>query len=114
MNFEGPSFKADGTKDEFAEEAKFFTESRLIQRDVEIIIEGVNNNVLIGTVVHPVRNVFFVRETFDLIRDFYRLDRSLKRFLNRDLLAVSTGASGSTRLVQKTFAQPKGFTFIIH
>ena len=38
----------------FAEEAKFFTESRLLQRDVKIILEGVSNQNLLGTVIHPV------------------------------------------------------------
>jgi len=42
----------------FAEEAKFFVESRLLQRDVEIILESVNNNNFVGTVVHPVRIAF--------------------------------------------------------
>lgn len=38
----------------FAEEAKYFTEVRLLQRDVQIILEGVSNNNLLGTVLHPV------------------------------------------------------------
>jgi hypothetical protein len=38
----------------YAEEAKFFVESRLLQRDVEIILESFNNNNFVGTVVHPV------------------------------------------------------------
>ena len=39
----------------FTEEAKFFTEVRLLQRDVQIILEGVSNQNLLGTVLHPVR-----------------------------------------------------------
>ena len=39
-----------------AEEAKYFTESRLLQRDVQIILEGVSNQNLLGTVLHPVSN----------------------------------------------------------
>jgi staphylococcal nuclease domain-containing protein 1 len=42
----------------YAEEAKFFVETRLLQRDVEIILESVNNNNFVGTVVHPVRVPF--------------------------------------------------------
>jgi len=42
----------------YAEEAKFFVESRLLQRDVEIILESVSNNNFVGTVVHPVRIAF--------------------------------------------------------
>ena len=38
----------------FAEEAKFFTESRLLQRDVKIILEGAANQNFIGSVIHPV------------------------------------------------------------
>ena len=41
----------------FAAEAKFFTEARLLQREVKIIIESVSNANLIGTVLHPVRPV---------------------------------------------------------
>lgn len=38
----------------FAEEAKFFTEARLLQRDVQIVLEGVSNQILQGTILHPV------------------------------------------------------------
>jgi len=38
----------------FAEEAKYFTEVRLLQRDVKIVLEGASNQNLLGTVVHPV------------------------------------------------------------
>ena len=44
----------DGDPDAFAEEAKYFTESRLLQRDVEIILEGVSNANILGTIIHPV------------------------------------------------------------
>jgi len=40
----------------FAEEAKYFTESRLLQRDVKIVMEGVSNQNILGSVLHPVRN----------------------------------------------------------
>ena len=44
------------TAEPFAAEAKFFVESRLLQRDVQIILEGVSNqNILLATVLHPVR-----------------------------------------------------------
>jgi len=59
-----PGFKLDseGKPDPtatmpFAEEAKFFVESKLLQRDVEIILESVNNNNFVGTVVHPRGNI---------------------------------------------------------
>jgi staphylococcal nuclease domain-containing protein 1 len=43
----------------YAEEAKQFVESRLLQRDVKIILEGVANQangILLGTILHPVRD----------------------------------------------------------
>ena len=40
--------------DPFAEEAKFFTESRLLNRDVQVILEGVVNQNIMGTILHPV------------------------------------------------------------
>ena len=43
------------TAEPFSAEAKFFVESRLLQRDVKIILEGVsNNNIMLATVLHPV------------------------------------------------------------
>ena len=42
----------------FAEEAKFFTEVRLLQRDVKIYLEGVSNQNILGSVEHPVRKIF--------------------------------------------------------
>jgi len=59
-----PGFKLDseGKPDPtamkpYAEEAKFFVESRLLQRDVEIILESHTNNNFVGTVVHPRGNI---------------------------------------------------------
>ncbi|XP_016135537.1 staphylococcal nuclease domain-containing protein 1-like [Sinocyclocheilus grahami] len=56
-----PTFKreADGseTPEPFAAEAKFFTESRLLQRDVQIILESCPNQVILGTILHPVMQV---------------------------------------------------------
>lgn len=47
---------ADGKQvpEPFMEEAKYFTESRLLQKDVKIILEGVSNQNLLGTILHPV------------------------------------------------------------
>jgi len=50
-------FKIEGDKtvaEPFAEEAKYFTEVRLLQRDVKIVLEGASNQNLLGTVIHPV------------------------------------------------------------
>ena len=38
----------------FAEMAKFFTESRLLQQNVKLLIEGVSNQLVLATVIHPV------------------------------------------------------------
>ncbi|CAH1187308.1 unnamed protein product [Phyllotreta striolata] len=55
-----PGFKLDSSgkrdpngKVEFAEEARYYVEVRLLQRDVEIVLEAVNNNNFIGTIIHP-------------------------------------------------------------
>ena len=53
-------FRMDGDKEAYAEEAKFFTESRLLQRDIQIILEGTSNQNLLGTVVHPVSGIRLV------------------------------------------------------
>uniref|UniRef100_A0A8C7ZFM3 Staphylococcal nuclease domain-containing protein n=1 Tax=Oryzias sinensis TaxID=183150 RepID=A0A8C7ZFM3_9TELE len=56
-----PTFKreADGTEspEPFAAEAKFFTESRLLQRDVQIILESCPNQIILGTILHPNGNI---------------------------------------------------------
>lgn len=56
-----PSFKRepDGveTPEAFAAEAKFFTESRLLQRDVQIIMESCPNQIMLGTILHPNGNI---------------------------------------------------------
>lgn len=52
--------EADGTEtpEPFAAEAKFFTESRLLQRDVQIILESCPNQIILGTILHPVQPEF--------------------------------------------------------
>jgi len=41
----------------YAAEAKYFTDSRLLQRDIQIILEGVSNQNFLGSVVHPAGNI---------------------------------------------------------
>lgn len=41
----------------YSEEARFFVESRLLQRDVEIILESVNNANFVGTIIYPKGNI---------------------------------------------------------
>nr|CAG4646827.1 EOG090X01F7 [Megafenestra aurita] len=59
-----PGFKLDSegkpdpaATEPLAEEAKFFTETRLLQRDVQIVLESVNNNNFVGSVIHPNGNI---------------------------------------------------------
>ncbi|XP_053572302.1 staphylococcal nuclease domain-containing protein 1 [Bombina bombina] len=56
-----PTFKreTDGTEipEPFAAEAKFFTESRLLQRDVQIVLESCHNQNILGTILHPNGNI---------------------------------------------------------
>lgn len=47
----------DGRAEEYAEEAKYFVECRLLQRDVEIVLEGVSNQNFVGSVLHPKGNI---------------------------------------------------------
>jgi len=55
----GPMFMQgdNDTPQPHAEEAKYFTESRLLQKDVEIILESVNNANFVGSVRHPAGNI---------------------------------------------------------
>lgn len=41
----------------YAEEARYFVESRLLQRDVEIVLESVNNSSFVGTILFPKGNI---------------------------------------------------------
>ncbi|CAF1326718.1 unnamed protein product, partial [Didymodactylos carnosus] len=57
-----PQLKREGAggsdvSEPYAEEAKQFVETRLLQREVKIRLEGVNNQNLVGTVLHPKGNI---------------------------------------------------------
>lgn len=41
----------------FGEEAKYFAETRILHREVKIILESNNNNTFIGTLLHPSGNI---------------------------------------------------------
>lgn len=41
----------------FSAEAKYFTESRLLQRDIQIVLESVSNQNFLGTIIHPAGNI---------------------------------------------------------
>ncbi|KAI7820061.1 tudor domain-containing protein [Gamsiella multidivaricata] len=49
----------DDLVEPFAEEAKFFVESRLLQREVRVVLElvGQNGNNIFGSILHPAGNI---------------------------------------------------------
>lgn len=47
----------DGRAEDYAEEARYFVECRLLQRDVEIILESTSNQNFVGSVMHPKGNI---------------------------------------------------------
>lgn len=49
--------KQDGESEPYAEEARFFVESRILQHNVKVILESVNNNNFVGTILHPQGNI---------------------------------------------------------
>ncbi|KAL7307029.1 hypothetical protein TKK_0000774 [Trichogramma kaykai] len=51
-----PGFKQDGPEP-FADQAKFFVECRLLQKDVEVILESANNTQFVGSILHPKGNI---------------------------------------------------------
>jgi len=54
----GPEGRPDPNQcEDYAVEAHYFTESRLLQRDVEVVLESYNNNNFIGSLVHPSGNI---------------------------------------------------------
>ncbi|XP_056338641.1 staphylococcal nuclease domain-containing protein 1 [Oenanthe melanoleuca] len=64
-----PTFKREADSEvpePFAAEAKFFTESRLLQRDVQIVLESCHNQNILGTILHPNGNIteLLLREGF--------------------------------------------------
>jgi staphylococcal nuclease domain-containing protein 1 len=57
-----PMLKREGnatneTNEPFAEEAKQYVETRLLQRQVKVVLDSVNNQNLVGTVLHPNGNI---------------------------------------------------------
>ncbi len=50
----------------YAQEAKFFTESRLLQREIQIVFEGVSTQNFLGSIIHPAGNIaeLMLREGF--------------------------------------------------
>ncbi|CAN7995271.1 unnamed protein product, partial [Ixodes pacificus] len=52
-----PDESSSGAESPLVEEAKYFTESRLLQRDVEVVLEGATNQNFTGSVLHPNGNI---------------------------------------------------------
>lgn len=48
-----PQIKTDGDDEPFAKEAQFFVENRILQREVDVILESANNNNFVGSILHP-------------------------------------------------------------
>uniref|UniRef100_A0A8C3BCJ6 Staphylococcal nuclease domain-containing protein 1 n=1 Tax=Cairina moschata TaxID=8855 RepID=A0A8C3BCJ6_CAIMO len=57
VNGELAAADAPEVPEPFAAEAKFFTESRLLQRDVQIVLESCHNQNILGTILHPNGNI---------------------------------------------------------
>jgi len=55
MGYDGKPDPYD--KEEYCDEATYFVESRLLQRDLKIILESVNNKNFVGSIVHPNGNI---------------------------------------------------------
>ncbi|CAB4010332.1 staphylococcal nuclease domain-containing 1-like [Paramuricea clavata] len=99
-----PMFKRDGPTEiaePFAEEARFFTESRLLQREVKIRLDGVSNANFLGTIIHPAGSIsqLLLREGFarcvdwsmsalpsghDVYRSAERLAKQMKKRIWKD------------------------------
>lgn len=64
-----PTIRRDGdqeTAEQFAQEARYFTECRLLHREVQIVLEGTTNNNFLGTILSPAGNIseLLLREGF--------------------------------------------------
>lgn len=95
----------------FADEAKFFTESRLLQRDVEIVLESVTNQNFLGSVLHPVCEFVYTGKfrIFEEKVDFFSQKGNIAEFLLSEgfakcidwSIAVVTGGPEKLRAAEK-------------
>jgi len=46
-----------GTAEALGEQAKYFVESRMLQRDIQVVLETNNNNSVVGSLLHPSGNI---------------------------------------------------------
>lgn len=52
-----PFLNDDGASAQYADEAKFYVESRLLQHDVKIVLESSTNQTFVGSVLHEKGNI---------------------------------------------------------
>ncbi|KAG9489774.1 hypothetical protein GDO78_005619 [Eleutherodactylus coqui] len=117
-----PTFKrnAEGKEvpEAFAAEAKFFTESRLLQRDVQIILESSHNQNILGTILHPNGNIteLLLKEGFARCVDWsiavytqgsekLRAAERVVQVLNADALVVKL-SSGEYKTIHLSSIRP--------
>lgn len=90
-----PGFKldAEGKPDhsvpvDYANEARYFVESRLLQRDVQIVLESVNNTNFVGSILFPKGNIAeaLLREGFAKCVDWSMAFMRTGRFNFFDLI----------------------------
>ena len=118
-----PGFKREGETEipeAFAEEAKQFVETRILHRDVKIILEGVANEtagILLGTVQHPNGNIseFLLKEGLAKCVDWSmgRVTGGAEKYRNAEKQAKQaksrlwrnyTAAAATSDETQKNFA----------
>lgn len=101
ISLTGVKCKSRDDKDPVIAEGKYFTESRLLQREVSVVVEGWTGRQdsstanLLGTVQHPRGNIseFLLKEGFARINDY-----SFKNIkTNREMLRAAEGFAKSQR-----------------
>lgn len=90
-----PLLKREGSasnenNEPFAEEAKQYVDTRLLQREVKIILDGVNNQTLLGTLLHPNGNIAL-----------HLLKEGLAKCLDWNLQLLQTGWREKYRATEK-------------
>ncbi|CAI2334758.1 unnamed protein product [Caenorhabditis sp. 36 PRJEB53466] len=106
----------DSRAEPFSEEAKFFTEARLLQRDVQIVLESTSNQNFVGSILHPKGNIAesLVREGYakcvdwsiglctggsEVLRKAEKIAKEKRLRLWKSYQPTTTGVSGD----RKTF-----------
>ncbi|PAV92346.1 hypothetical protein WR25_15357 [Diploscapter pachys] len=82
----------EGRSEPYAEEAKFFVEQRLLQQDVQVVLESTSNNNLVGSIIHPKGNI-----AESLLREGYAKQAKEKRMRLWKAYAPSAASSGDRK-----------------